>query len=144
MVFASICEHASSMLIFASTSSCQIFLASSEHFRKIQMASSENFEYFVNFPLAGISLLLIGYVALRQVIANNLAHTSKQNSQNSRCKTGAVQPVAAFCSQLCPRLVWLRSYMVNSRCCGRCYVKKTYTTVYFPYISHSSRGKLAR
>ena len=133
MVFASICEHASSMLIFASTSSCQIFLA-----------SSENSEYFVNFPLAGISLLLIRYVALRQVIANNLAHTSKQNSQNSRCKTGAVQPVAAFCSQLCPRLVWLRSYMVNNRCCGRCYVKKTYTTVYFPYISHSSRGKLAR
>ena len=35
------------------------FLASSEHFRKIQMASSEHFEYFVNFPLAEISLLLI-------------------------------------------------------------------------------------
>ena len=32
MVFASICEHASSVFIFASTSSWQIFLASSEHF----------------------------------------------------------------------------------------------------------------
>ena len=47
-------------------------------FRKIQMVSSEHFEYFVNFPLAGISLLFkIGYVVLRQVIANNLADTSK-------------------------------------------------------------------
>ena len=60
MVFASICEHASSVFIFASTSSCQIVLASSlsEHFRKIQMAINEHFEYLVNFPLAGISLLL--------------------------------------------------------------------------------------
>ena len=57
MVFASICEHASSVFIFASTSSCQIFLASSEHFRKIQMVSSEHFEYLVNFPLAGMSLI---------------------------------------------------------------------------------------
>ena len=63
MVFASICEHASS---------CQIFLASSEHFGKIQMASSDHFEYLVNFPLAGISLL-----SNTQVIANNLADTSK-------------------------------------------------------------------
>ena len=77
MVFASICEHASSVFIFASTSNCQIFLASSEHFRKIQMASSEHFEYFVNFPEAGISLLLIGYVVLRRVIANNVAETPK-------------------------------------------------------------------
>ena len=66
MVFASICEHASSVFTFASTSNCQIFLASSEHF-----------EYFVNFPEAGISLLLIGYVVLRRVIANNVAETSK-------------------------------------------------------------------
>ena len=79
MVFASICEHASSMFIFASTSSCRIFLASSEHFGKYRWraASSEHFEYFVNFPLAGISLLLIGYVVLRQVIANDLADTFK-------------------------------------------------------------------
>ena len=72
MVFASICEHASSVFIFASTSSCQIFLASSEHFGKIQMASSDHFEYLVNFPLAIISLL-----SNTQVIANNLADTSK-------------------------------------------------------------------
>ena len=99
MVFPSICEHASSVYIFTSTRSCQIFLASSEHLRKIQMArskhfrkyrwraagtlekiqmaSSEHFEYFVNFPLAGISLLVIGYVVLPQIIANNLADTSK-------------------------------------------------------------------
>ena len=58
MVFGSICEHASSVFIFASTSSCQIFLTSSELFRKIQKASSEHFEYLVNFPLAVSSLLL--------------------------------------------------------------------------------------
>ena len=34
MVFASTCEHASSAFIFASTSSDQICLASSEHFAK--------------------------------------------------------------------------------------------------------------
>ena len=44
MVVLSICEHASSVFTFASMSSDQIFLASSEH--------------VVNFPLAGISLLL--------------------------------------------------------------------------------------
>lgn len=55
----------------------KIQMASSEHLRKIQMPSSEHFEYFVNFPLAGLSLLLIGYVVLRQVIANNMANTSK-------------------------------------------------------------------
>ena len=33
MVFASTCEHASSAFIFASTSSDQICLASSEHFK---------------------------------------------------------------------------------------------------------------
>ena len=76
MVFASICKHASSVFIFASTSSCQIFLASSEHFRKIQIASGEYFEYFVNIPLAEI-FFLIGHVVLRQIIANNLADTSK-------------------------------------------------------------------
>ena len=44
---------------------------------EIQVASSKHFEYFVNFPRAGIFLLLIGYVVLRQVIANNLADTFK-------------------------------------------------------------------
>ena len=39
--------------------------------------SREHFEYFVNFALAGISLLLRRFAALRQVIVNNLAHTSK-------------------------------------------------------------------
>ena len=80
MVFASICEHASSVFIFASTSSCQILLASSEHFRKIQMASSEHFEYFVNFPLAEI----FSYV-LRQVKANNLTPTKQNNSYRLNC-----------------------------------------------------------
>ena len=41
------------------------------------MASSGHFEYFVNFPLAGVSLLLIEYVVLRQVIAYKLADISK-------------------------------------------------------------------
>ena len=35
MVFASICERASSVFIFASTSIGQFFLASSEHFTEI-------------------------------------------------------------------------------------------------------------
>ena len=78
MVFTSICEHASSAFIFASTSSCQIFLASSKHFRKTQMASSEHIEYFVNFPLAGIAILLMGNIVLRQIIANNLAGTQTE------------------------------------------------------------------
>ena len=33
---------------------------------------------------------------------------------------------------------------VSSRCYGRCYVKKTYTTVNFPLISHSPRDNSAR
>ena len=64
------------------------------------MASSENFEYFVNFPLAGISLLLIGYIVLGQVIANNLAHTSK-TEQSNYAKLGRfnqLQHLAANCS----------------------------------------------
>ena len=88
MVFASICEHASSVFIFASTSSCQIFLASSEHFRKYRWRAAStlekytwlaarHFEYFVSFPLAGISFINRRNV-LRQVIANNLADTSKK------------------------------------------------------------------
>ena len=67
----------SSVFIFASTSSCKISLASSYLLRKIQMASSEHFEYFANFLLAGISLLLLGHVVLRQVIASNLDDISK-------------------------------------------------------------------
>ena len=48
-----------------------------EHFRKIQIASSELLKYFVNSPQAGISLLLIGNIVLRQVIDNDTADTSK-------------------------------------------------------------------
>ena len=79
MVFASFCEHASSVFIFASTSSCQILLASSEHLRKIQMASSEHFEYFVNFPQAEI-FFYNRINVLRQVIANNLTPTKQNNN----------------------------------------------------------------
>ena len=39
-------------------------MASSEHFRKIEIASSE---HFVNFPQAGISLLLIGLTKSRAI-----------------------------------------------------------------------------
>ena len=38
---------ASSVFIFASMSIWQILLAGMEHFRKVQMASSEHLEYFV-------------------------------------------------------------------------------------------------
>ena len=46
MVFMSICEHASTALIFASTSNDQISHASSEHLKKLQMASTE---HIINF-----------------------------------------------------------------------------------------------
>ena len=49
MVFASICEHASSAFIFASTSSDQIRLESSERFIKYLMTSNE---HNVNLPHA--------------------------------------------------------------------------------------------
>ena len=79
MVFASFCEHASSVFIFASTSCCQILLESSEHLRKIQMASSEHFEYFVNFP--EFEIFFYNRInVLRQVIANNLTPTKQNNS----------------------------------------------------------------
>ena len=56
-------------------------MASSEHFRKIQMASTEHHEYFVNFPLARIFLLIIENVVLRQEIAIYRAETSKLEQQ---------------------------------------------------------------
>ena len=74
MVFASM----RAVCLFLQARAVVNFFFAREHSRKkIQMASSEHFEYFVNFPLAGISLLLIGYVVLRQVIANNLADISR-------------------------------------------------------------------
>ena len=48
MVFASICEHASTAYFFASTSSDQICLASSEHFRKYDWRTANT---SINFPL---------------------------------------------------------------------------------------------
>ena len=65
MVFASICEHASSAFTFASTSSDQFCHASSEH--------------FVNFPVVGISILLTSFF-LRQVVWLTPA------KQDNRCK----------------------------------------------------------
>ena len=53
MVFARICEHASSAFIVASTSSDQFCLASSEHFESFAL------------KVAGISLLLKGNFVLR-------------------------------------------------------------------------------
>ena len=80
MVFASICEHlraCQQYVYFCEHEQLSNFSCEQRALWKIQVASSEHFEYFVNFPLAGISLLLIGYVVLRQVIANNLADTFK-------------------------------------------------------------------
>ena len=64
-------------------------------------ASSEHLEYFTllrKFSLAGVSLLLIGNVVLRQVTVNNHAETSHQNN---RCKPRAVQPIPEACSLSC-------------------------------------------
>ena len=51
--------------------------STSEKYRWRAASISSTSSYFVNFPLAGISLLLIGNVVLRQVIVNNRAQTSK-------------------------------------------------------------------
>ena len=48
MVFASICEHANTAFFFASTSSDQICLASSEHFRKYNWRTANT---SISFPL---------------------------------------------------------------------------------------------
>ena len=66
------------VVYFCEYKQLSIFSCEQRALKKIQMASSEHYDYFVSFEsLAGISLLLIGYVVLRQVIANNLADTSK-------------------------------------------------------------------
>ena len=51
-VFASICDHASSAFIFSSTSSDQICLVSSEHFRKYRLR--------LLFTFAGAFLARVG------------------------------------------------------------------------------------
>ena len=73
------------------------------------MANSEHFEYFVNFPLAGISLLLLGYMVLHQVIiTDNLAHTSKTELQMQSWGGSTSSSILPLI--LCPRFVWSRSY----------------------------------
>ena len=67
---------------------------------EIQMVSSEHFEYFVNFPIAGISLLLIGHVILCLKLIIWLTPPKQNNSWKAR----AVQLVLTSYSQLCP--VW--------------------------------------
>ena len=62
MVFVSISEHASTAYFFASTSSDQICLASSEHLRirKYNMANSEYFDKFsANFTRRFIRVRLV-------------------------------------------------------------------------------------
>ena len=78
---------ASSVFIFASTSSCQIFLASSEHFSKyrwraastsgkIQKDEQRALRVLRKFSASQNLSFILGYVVLRQVIANNQADTS--------------------------------------------------------------------
>ena len=58
------CEHKQLLNFSCEQRAFEIIqMASSEHFRKIQMANSEHLD-FADFPLAGISLLLIGNVVL--------------------------------------------------------------------------------
>ena len=119
MVFASICEQCVHFCKHKQLSnfSCEqralkkIQMTSSKRFGEIQMANSEQFEYFVNFPTAGITLLLIGYIVLRQVKANinNLAHTSKTEEQMQSWDGSLNQ------------FQHLAVHMVNSSC----YVRKT-------------------
>ena len=55
MVFVSICEHASIVLIVASTSSCQIFLASTEHFKKYRWRSASSLQNTLRWWAASTS-----------------------------------------------------------------------------------------
>ena len=52
-----------------------------------------------------------------------------------------------FCSYML-KLIYIFGHVliVNSRCYGRCYVKKRlyHSTEYFPSISHSSRRKFGK
>ena len=61
MVFTSICEHASTATFFASTSSDQICLASSEHLRKYnwQNHKSLNHKFSANFTRWFIRVRLV-------------------------------------------------------------------------------------
>ena len=66
------------------------------------MASSEHFEYFVNFPLAGISLLFkIGYVVLRQVIASYRDDTCKTNSYRLNSVEERLKPEVRMFQPFC-------------------------------------------
>ena len=79
MVFASICEHASSVFLRARAVDKFFLRAAStlEKYRWRAASTSSTSSYFVSLPLVGISLLLIGNLVLRQVIVNNRAETSK-------------------------------------------------------------------
>ena len=74
MVFACIREHASSVFIFASTS-CQIFLASSEHFRNTD-GEQRALRVLRKFS-ASRNLSFINRTRYFVLVANNLADTSK-------------------------------------------------------------------
>ena len=69
MVSASICEHASTAFYFASTSNGRIRLASSEHSRIMQLASSE---HLVNSPLAAIPFFKFRHTLYSGVYCFNL------------------------------------------------------------------------
>ena len=103
MVFASICMRACKQCLFLRARAFdKFFLRAASSFEITDgehRALSSTSSYFVNFPLAGISLLLIGNVVLRQVIVHNRAETSK--SEQYRCKPRAAQPIPEARSQLC-------------------------------------------
>ena len=74
-------------------------MASSEHFRIIQLTSSEHFEYFVNFPLVGISLLIINRI---NEILNNRAHVNENANMRAVAKflrARASEHPCNFCEQ---------------------------------------------
>ena len=63
------------------------------------MASSEHFEYFVNFPLAGISLLIINRI---NEISSNRAHVNENASMRAVAKflrARASEHSCNFCEQ---------------------------------------------
>ena len=101
MVFASICEHASTASFFASTSSDQICLASSEHFTKINTTSEQ--WALQKFPLAAIPFSL---------------HFTRWFIR--------VRPVPNFAIISRPEPKEFNSIFVTSRTCARCERSRIY------------------
>ena len=70
----------------------KFFLRAASTLEEYKWRAASTSSYFISLPLAGISLLLIGNVVLRQVIVNNRAETSKSEQSEVQTKSGSTNP----------------------------------------------------